>query len=82
LVLVVQPTDWNNEVNPPSPSVGTVQQLQSLLAKASIARIPAVVVSPRLTEQFDERGIEQSGYQQSSTYGGVEVRNLDSLMVC
>jgi hypothetical protein len=82
LVLVVQPTDWNNEVNPPSPSVGTVQQLQSLLAKASIARIPAVVVSPRLTEQFDERGIEQSGYQQSSTYGGVEVRNIDSLMVC
>ena len=81
LVLVVQPTDWNSEVSPPSPSVGTVQQLQGLLARASIARIPAVVISPRLTEQFDEKGVEQSGYQQSSTYGGVEVRDVDTLIV-
>jgi hypothetical protein len=76
LVIIVQPTDLNNESSPPSPSIGTVQQLQGLLAKSSIAQIPAVVMSPRLTEQFDGRGIEQSGYQQSSTYGGVEVRTF------
>jgi len=76
LVIIVQPTDFNNESTPPSPSIGTVQQLQGLLARASIAQIPAVVMSPRLTEQFDGRGIEQSGYQQSSTYGGVEVRTF------
>jgi hypothetical protein len=73
VILIVQPTDRNNEATPPSPSVGTLQQLQKLLARATIARIPAVVISPRLTEQMDGRGIEQSGYQKSSTYGGVEV---------
>ena len=73
LVLVVKPTDFNNEVHPAFPLVGAVKELQILLTKASIALIPSVVISPRLTEQFDERGIEQSGYQRSSTYGGVEV---------
>jgi hypothetical protein len=73
IILIVQPTDRNNEAMPPSPSVGTVQSLQKLLARATISRIPAVVISPRLTEQMDGKGIEQSGYQKSSTYGGVEV---------
>lgn len=72
VILIVQPTDRNNEALPPSPSVGTVQNLQKLLARSTIARIPTVVISPRLTEQMDGRGIEQSGYQKSSTYGGVE----------
>lgn len=73
MILIVQPTDFNSEANPAAPVIGTVQQLQMLLARASIAHIPAVVISPRLTEQFDGRGIEQSGYQRSSTYGGLEV---------
>lgn len=73
LVLVVQPTDYNYELNPPSPSIGTVQELQKILSRASVNQIPSIVVSPRLTEQFEgQMGIEQSGYQQSSTYGGVE----------
>ncbi|GFH58792.1 hypothetical protein CTEN210_15268 [Chaetoceros tenuissimus] len=72
LVLIVQPTDYNNDITPPSPSVSTVQHLQELLATASVAYIPAVTISPRLTEQFDGNGIEQSGYQVSSTYGGIE----------
>lgn len=72
LVLIVQPTDYNNDISPPSPSVSTVQHLQELLATASVAYIPAVTISPRLTEQFDGNGIEQSGYQLSSTYGGIE----------
>lgn len=72
VIMIVQPTDRNNEATPPSPSVGTLQHLQKLLARATIAKIPTVVISPRLTEQMDGRGIEQSGYQKSSTYGGVE----------
>ena len=73
LILVVQPTDFNNELKPPTPAIGTVQQLQALLARATVAQLPTVVISPRLTEQFDGTGIDQSGYQRSSTYGGVEV---------
>jgi hypothetical protein len=73
LILIVQPTDRNNEAIPPTPSIGAVQHLQKVLARAAIAKLPAVVISPRLIEQLDGRGIEQSGYQKSSTYGGVEV---------
>ena len=73
IILIVQPTDYNNEANPASPVIGTVQQLQKLAAAASIAHLPTVAISPRLTEQFDGNGIEQSGYQKSSTYGGIEV---------
>ena len=76
LILIVQPTDFNNEANPASPVIGTVQQLQTLVAKASIAHLPSVVIAPRLTEQFDGNGIEQSGYQKSSTYGGLEVSSM------
>jgi hypothetical protein len=73
LVIVVQPTDYNFELKPPSPSIGTIQELQKLLSRASVNQLPSIVVSPRLTEQFEGReGAEQSGYQQSSTYGGVE----------
>lgn len=71
IILIVQPTDFHHEAEPPYPAVNTVTQLQLLLAKASIAQTPAVVISPRLTEQWLS-GIEQSGYQQSSIYGGIE----------
>jgi len=71
IILIVQPTDFNHEVQPPSPAVNAVTQLQVLLARASVVQIPAVVISPRLTEQWLS-GIEQSGYQKSSTYGGIE----------
>jgi hypothetical protein len=71
IILIVQPTDFNNEVEPPSPAVNALTQLQILLARASVVQIPAVVISPRLTEQWLS-GIEQSGYQKSSTYGGIE----------
>ncbi len=81
LILVVQPTDFNNEIKPPSPSVGTIHHLQRILARASIAQIPAIVISPRLTEQLHSSGIEQSGYQQSSTYGGVEVSLITLLSI-
>lgn len=71
IILIVQPTDFNKETEPPSPAINAVTQLQILLARASVVQIPAVVISPRLTEQW-LTGIEQSGYQKSSTYGGIE----------
>ena len=76
VVLVIQPSDFNRESNSPSPSEGTVQKLQRLLARGSINQLPVVLVSPRLTEQIDMKGIDQSGYQQSSTYGGIEVSRI------
>eukprot|EP00559_Dactyliosolen_fragilissimus_P007692 CAMPEP_0184859408 /NCGR_PEP_ID=MMETSP0580-20130426/4403_1 /TAXON_ID=1118495 /ORGANISM="Dactyliosolen fragilissimus" /LENGTH=758 /DNA_ID=CAMNT_0027356017 /DNA_START=133 /DNA_END=2406 /DNA_ORIENTATION=- len=88
LILLIQPTDYNAELSPPSPAIHTLPSLQRLLAQASVEQIPAVMISPRLTEQyaqFDDRsttlgvggtsaggGYEQSGYQKSSTYGGIE----------
>ena len=73
LVIVAQPTDYNFESSPPAPSIGTVQDLQRILSRASLNEIASVVISPRLTEHFEGReGIEQSGYQESSTYGGIE----------
>lgn len=75
VILVIQPSDFNRESDPPSPSEGTIQKLQRLLARGSISQLPVVLVSPRLTEQIDRKGIDQSGYQQSSTYGGIEVRS-------
>ena len=62
-----------------------IDKLQSLLFQASASSIPAVVISPRLTElpplqqysttyhyKTGPSGFEQSGFQQSSTYGGLE----------
>ena len=69
IVIVVQPSDYCAENLPPSPSVGSLSALQSLLAKASTFQIPSIVISPRLSEHC---WIEQSGYLKSSTYGGVE----------
>jgi len=87
IIIIVQPTDYDSESRSPSPSIDSLQALQILLSKASVNQIPSIVVSPRLIEQFNNRGggyngggggsgyslgYEQSGYQQSSTYGGVE----------
>ena len=62
-----------------------IDKLQSLLFQASASSIPAVVISPRLSElpplqqysttyhyKTGPSGFEQSGFQQSSTYGGLE----------
>lgn len=80
IVVIVQPTDYNSDSNPPSPSIGSLQYLQRILARASIHKLPTVIVSPRMIEQYaafpngstDGGGYEQSGYQKSSTYGGFE----------
>ena len=74
LILVIQPTDYNSEFRPPGPSVGAVSALQRLVARASVQGLPAVVVSPRFLahEHHADGGWDQSGYQQSSAYGGDE----------
>ena len=88
LILVVKPTDYDEDESryqqQPRIQANVVDKLQSLLFQASAASIPAVVLSPRLSElpplqqatQMYKRtgpsGFEQSGFQKSSTYGGEE----------
>lgn len=74
LLLVVQPSDYNAEYRPPGPSVGTVEAFQRLVACAAVAEIPTVILSPRfLANEIPYAGSwEQSGYQQSAVYGGIE----------
>jgi hypothetical protein len=75
LVLIVQPTDYNDEYRPPGPSIGVVESLQKLVAAAAIEQLPVVLISPRFlkTQSFAASGWDQSGYhQQSSLYAGLE----------
>lgn len=73
IILVVQPTDYNNEFRPPGPAIGVIGALQQLVARAAIHGLPAVIISPRFLEQdHHHRGWDQSGYQRSATYGGAE----------
>lgn len=72
-ILIVQPTDYNNEYRPPGPAVGSIGSFQQLAAQASIEEVTTVAISPRFLSNKDQfEGWDQSGYQQSSTYGGVE----------
>ena len=46
-VLVVQPTDYNDEHQPPGPSIGTMEALQRLTARASIMGFTVILIAPR-----------------------------------
>ena len=90
LVLVVKPSDY--DVDSPIPNIAQptvyadcIENLQRILFQASASSLPAVVISPRLTElaplvqpvtthtyKTGPWGHEQSNYQRSATYGGVE----------
>mmetsp|Transcript_6084 Transcript_6084/g.10612 ORF Transcript_6084/g.10612 Transcript_6084/m.10612 type:complete len:435 (+) Transcript_6084:837-2141(+) len=74
VIIVVQPTDFNDEFRPPGPSIGTLGDLQQLSTRAQIHALPVVVVSPRfLSHKHHEYPCwDQSGYQASEVYGGVE----------
>ncbi len=94
IILIVKPTDYDatssvagRHHHHPTIQTNVVDKLQTLLFQAAASCIPAVVLSPRLSElpplqqpqssfQGYKRtgpwGFEQSGYQISSTYGGVE----------
>lgn len=71
IVLVVQPTDYNSEFRPPGPSIGAIDALQQLAARATVQGLPVVLISPRFLEKSTQRW-DQSGYQRSSVYGGLE----------
>lgn len=99
IIIIVKPTDYDsdspisirgnspssNERQPPV-QANVVDKLQSLLFQASASSIPAVVLSPRLSElpplqqasaltsykRTGPSGFEQSGFQKSATYGGIE----------
>jgi hypothetical protein len=86
VILVVKPTDYNVDSSfYPTIHSDIIENLQSLLLQASASSVPAVVISPRLSElpplqqysttdrfKTGPSGFEQSGYQQSATYGGHE----------
>jgi hypothetical protein len=73
LVMIVQPTDYNAEYPPPGPAVGAVNNFQRLVAQASVEELPIVALSPRfLSNDAPFGGWDQSGYQKSATYGGLE----------
>lgn len=79
LILVVQPTDYNDEYQPPGPALRAVGALQRLASAASVEHLPVVVMSPRFLklQQLQQQDCadnwdhwDQSGYQQSSIYAG------------
>ena len=74
MIMVVQPTDYNDEYRPPGPAIGALGQFQRLAAQAAIEELPSIAVSPRFLSADSpwDGGFDQSGYQQSATYGGVE----------
>jgi hypothetical protein len=88
IILIVKPTDYDttsHERHHPTIQANVVDKLQTLLFQAAASCIPAVVLSPRLSElapmqqssfqgykRTGPLGFEQSGFQISSTFGGVE----------
>jgi hypothetical protein len=74
IILVVQPTDFNDEFRPPGPSIDSVSHLQQLAARASVENLPIVVISPRFLvhQPHFTNNWDQSGFQQSSVFGGIE----------
>jgi hypothetical protein len=74
IFIIVQPTDYNAEYPPPGPAVGAINNFQTIVAQASIEEIPMIALSPRFlsNDAPSGGGWDQSGYQKSSTYGGLE----------
>ena len=72
-LLVVQPTDYNSELKPPGPAIDAVGSFQKLVAQASLEEVPVIALSPRfLSNETPYCGWDQSGYQKSATFGGLE----------
>ena len=94
IIVIVKPADYDsNSLIPvhgggegqPTIQANVIDKLQSLLFQASASSVPAVILSPRLSElaplqqlsadankRTGPSGFEQSGFQKSSTYGGIE----------
>jgi hypothetical protein len=75
LIMIVGPSDYNSEFRPPGPVIDAVGTFQGLVAQASIEELPTVVVSPRFLSNdspYARGSWDQSGFQRSATYGGIE----------
>eukprot|EP00531_Pseudo-nitzschia_arenysensis_P020707 CAMPEP_0116151180 /NCGR_PEP_ID=MMETSP0329-20121206/19955_1 /TAXON_ID=697910 /ORGANISM="Pseudo-nitzschia arenysensis, Strain B593" /LENGTH=392 /DNA_ID=CAMNT_0003647767 /DNA_START=252 /DNA_END=1430 /DNA_ORIENTATION=- len=76
LLLIVQPTDFNDAFDPARPSVHSLDDFQKSTTAACIQKTPVVVLSPRFMSYGDSEApdnqIYQSGFQQASYYGGIE----------
>lgn len=75
IVIVVQPTDFNQEYLPPGPAMGALASFQKLVARASIEDLPVVMVSPRFSVREDEDPFFPAtpGNHQAAAYGGREL---------
>jgi hypothetical protein len=49
-----------------------ITNVQCIAATAAVQQIPVIMISPRFIQQQQINGRDQSGYQQSSIYGGYE----------
>ncbi|CAJ1941391.1 unnamed protein product, partial [Cylindrotheca closterium] len=76
ICVLVQPTDFNTEQTPAAPVVDAIKNFQELAARASVQQLPLICISPRFLNYNDdivhEIRRDQSGYQQSAVYGGIE----------
>ena len=74
MIIIVQPTDYNSEYRPPGPAIGMIGEFQKLVARASVEELPSIAISPRFLSARSpwDGGVDQSGFQQSATYGGAE----------
>ena len=85
LVVVVQPTDFNDEYRPPGPALGILGNFQILAARAARAELPVIMISPRFSaasasssDASRRRGSTSqtsNSYHQAATYGGREPPN-------
>jgi len=76
LLIVVQPTDFNQDYDPARPSLHSLNDFQKTITCATLAQVPIVVLSPRFLSYGETEApnneIYQSGFQRASYYGGIE----------
>jgi len=78
-VVVVQPTDYNDEHQPPGPSIGTIEALQRLSARASLMGLTTILISPRFLASPQFQSTMVSSWRQAdgtrqvaASFGGQE----------
>jgi hypothetical protein len=84
MILIVQPTNYNDEFRPPGPAINVLESIQRLVSIAAIEQLPVIMISPRFLKGPSFSSLsssssllsghwDQSGYyQQASFYAGLE----------
>jgi hypothetical protein len=77
ILMVVQPTDFNDEFSPHAQSIHTITSFQKMIACAFLQHTPVVVLSPRFShddvlDPLDSNSINQNSFQKAAYYGGKE----------